>query len=58
MSNRFGLLSYAGLMNSDQSKGLRIMANKRLLCIDDQEDTCALVSSILSDYEVVSEHTQ
>lgn len=29
------------------------MANKRLLCIDDQEDTCALVSSILSDYEVV-----
>lgn len=34
------------------------MANKRLLCIDDSEDTCALVSSILPDYEVVSEHTK
>ena len=34
------------------------MANKRLLCIDDNEDTCALVSSILPDYEVVSEHTK
>ena len=35
-----------------------MMANKRLLCIDDNEDTCALVSSILPDYEVVSEHTK
>ena len=34
------------------------MAIKRLLCVDDQEDTCALVSSILSDFEVVSEHTK
>ena len=34
------------------------MANKRLLGIDDKEDTCALVSSILPDYEVVSEHTR
>ena len=31
---------------------------KRLLCVDDQEDTCALVSTILSDFEVVSEHTR
>lgn len=35
-----------------------MMANKRLLCIDDNEDTCALVSSILQNYEVVSEHTK
>lgn len=34
------------------------MAKKRLLCIDDHEDTCALVSSILPDFEVVSEHTK
>ena len=34
------------------------MAKKRLLCVDDHEDTCVLVSSILSDYEVVSEHTK
>jgi CheY-like chemotaxis protein len=33
-------------------------ANKRLLCIDDHEDTCALVSSILEDYDVVSEHSK
>jgi CheY-like chemotaxis protein len=31
---------------------------KRLLCIDDHEDTCALVSSILPDFEVRSEHTE
>ena len=31
---------------------------KRLLCVDDHEDTCSLVSSILSDFEVVSEHTK
>ena len=34
------------------------MAKKRLLCVDDHEDTCVLVSSILSDFEVVSEHTK
>ena len=33
-------------------------ANKRLLCIDDHVDTCALVSSILEEYEVVSEHSK
>jgi CheY-like chemotaxis protein len=32
--------------------------NKRLLCIDDHEDTCALVSSVLEDFEIVSEHTK
>lgn len=34
------------------------MAKKRLLCVDDNEDTCVLVSSILPDFEVVSEHTK
>ncbi|HKO61268.1 MAG TPA: response regulator [Pyrinomonadaceae bacterium] len=34
------------------------MGKKRLLCVDDHEDTCALVSSILSDFEVISEHTK
>ena len=33
-------------------------AKKRLLCIDDHEDTCDLVSSILEGYEVVSEHSK
>ena len=34
------------------------MGKKRLLCVDDHEDTCVLVSSILSDFEVISEHTK
>lgn len=34
------------------------MTKKRLLCVDDQEDTCVLVSSILSEFDVVSEHTK
>ena len=34
------------------------MGTKRLLCVDDHEDTCVLVSSILSDFEVISEHTK
>ncbi|MDX6306857.1 MAG: two-component system, NtrC family, response regulator AtoC [Blastocatellia bacterium] len=33
-------------------------ARKRLLCIDDHEDTCALISSILPDYDIVAEHTK
>jgi CheY-like chemotaxis protein len=33
-------------------------AKKRLLCIDDHEDTCTLVSSIMEDYEVTSEHSK
>ena len=33
-------------------------AKKRLLCIDDHEDTCDLVSSILEGYEVVAEHSK
>lgn len=31
---------------------------KRLLCIDDHEDMCALVSSLLTNFEVSSEHTK
>src|SRR6266481_6055838 len=31
---------------------------KRLLCIDDHEDTCDLVSSILEGYEVIAEHSK
>jgi CheY-like chemotaxis protein len=31
-------------------------AKKRLLCVDDLEDTCSLVSAILEEYEIVSEH--
>ena len=33
-------------------------ARKRLLCIDDHEDTCDLVSSILEEYDVISEHSK
>ncbi len=33
-------------------------ARKRLLCIDDHEDTCALVSSILPEYDVTPEHSK
>ncbi len=32
-------------------------ARKRLLCIDDHEDTCDLVSSILEEYDVIAEHS-
>ena len=31
---------------------------KRLLCIDDHEDTCDLVSSIIPEYDVTSEHSK
>jgi CheY-like chemotaxis protein len=31
---------------------------KRLLCIDDHEDTCALVSAILEDFDVTAEHNK
>ena len=34
-----------------------MLAKKRLLCVDDHEDTCVLVSSILQDFEVSSEHS-
>jgi len=33
-------------------------ARKRLLCIDDHEDTCDLVSSILKEYDVIAEHSK
>ena len=33
-------------------------ARKRLLCIDDHEDTCDLVSSILEEYDVIAEHSK
>src|SRR5882724_5210802 len=40
-------------------KGFRTMsARKRLLCIDDHEDTCDLVSSIIPEYDVTSEHSK
>jgi CheY-like chemotaxis protein len=31
---------------------------KRLLCIDDQEDTCEMVSSILPDFDVSAEFSK
>lgn len=33
-------------------------AKKRVLCVEDHQDTCELVSTILEDYEIVSEHTK
>jgi len=33
-------------------------AKKRVLCVDDQEDTCGLVSAILEDYSVIAEHSK
>ena len=33
-------------------------AKKRLLCIDDHEDTCTLVSAILEEYKVIAEHSK
>jgi CheY-like chemotaxis protein len=33
-------------------------AKKRVLCVDDQEDTCALVSAILEEYDVIAEHNK
>ena len=33
-------------------------SRRRVLCVDDHEDTCDLVSAILSDSEIVSEHTK
>jgi len=35
-----------------------VSARKRLLCVDDHEDTCALVSSILGDYDVTAEYSK
>ena len=35
------------------------MADKRrILCVDDQDDVCHLISTILSDYEVVHAHSK
>jgi len=33
-------------------------AHKRVLCVDDHEDTCALVSSILEEYNVIAEYSK
>jgi CheY-like chemotaxis protein len=33
-------------------------AQKRVLCVDDHEDTCALVSSILEECNVIAEHSK
>jgi CheY-like chemotaxis protein len=30
---------------------------KRLLCVDDNTDTCELITYILKDYEVISAHS-
>ena len=35
-----------------------MFTRKRLLCIDDQEDTCTLVSSILDNYKVTAQHSK
>lgn len=31
---------------------------RRILCVDDQDDMCSLINTILSDYEVVSAHSK
>lgn len=31
---------------------------RRILCVDDQDDMCSLISTILADYEVVPAHSK
>ena len=31
---------------------------RRILCVDDHDDFCSLITTILSDYEVVSAHSK
>jgi CheY-like chemotaxis protein len=31
---------------------------RRILCVDDHDDMCSLITTILSDYEVVSAHSK
>jgi Response regulator containing CheY-like receiver, AAA-type ATPase, and DNA-binding domains len=31
---------------------------RRILCVDAQDDICSLISTILSDHEVVSAHSK
>jgi CheY-like chemotaxis protein len=33
-------------------------SKRRILCVDGNDDTCDLISTILSDYEVVSAHSK
>jgi len=35
-----------------------MMKSLRVLCVDDHADTCALIATILSDYEVISAHSK
>jgi CheY-like chemotaxis protein len=32
-----------------------MLSNKRVLCVDDNVDTCALVQAVLGDWEVITE---
>ena len=34
------------------------MNKRRILCVDDLEDICSLICTILSDYEVISAHSK
>jgi CheY-like chemotaxis protein len=31
---------------------------RRILCVDDQDDMCSLIATILADHEVVSAHSK
>ena len=35
-----------------------MFSKKRVLCVDDQVDTCGLVSAILTDYNVIAEYSK
>ena len=35
-----------------------VPTKRRILCVDDQFDMCSLITTILSDYEVVSAHSK
>jgi|GEM_PF-3223997 len=45
--------------SSAARKALPTMTDKRrILCVDAQDDICSLISTILSDHEVVSAHSK
>ena len=37
---------------------ISVPTKRRILCVDDQDDMCSLIATILSDHEVVSAHSK
>jgi CheY-like chemotaxis protein len=36
----------------------QMVSKRRILCVDDHEDTCDLIATVLSEYDVTSEHSK